>query len=197
MNNQAFGRRALRRRAAADGRSSILAWGLHHRRSGGGAYGRVSSRPLIDDMVAGTWCWFAKKLKPMSRRGLRSVGAGRWGLVALGWPCLRAHGQAMPPLSPRPDTAGMIAGATDIALVIDLPGENLLPWRWKSPEGYRPVHYNACTGPNEVIDQQAILRGLVAGNDLPSLPLPADAPPRSARCPPPPTRTMRGVFDNR
>jgi hypothetical protein len=65
-------------------------------------------------------------------------------------------------------------------LVIDLPGEeSVLTGLALAARGYRPVPvYNVCTGPNEVIDQKPILRGLVAGAaELVALRLPADAPP--------------------
>jgi hypothetical protein len=89
------------------------------------------------------------------------------------------------------------------ALVVDLPGlESIWTGLAMGARGYRPVPlYNACTGPNEVVEMKSIMQGLLTGAGyLGSLALPADAPPaflldanRMA-----PNRVIRpGDFDNR
>jgi hypothetical protein len=65
-------------------------------------------------------------------------------------------------------------------LVVDLPGlESVWTGLAMTRRGYRPVPlYNACTGPNEVVEMTPIMRGLRAGASyLASLTMPADASP--------------------
>jgi hypothetical protein len=69
---------------------------------------------------------------------------------------------------------------TKTVLVVDLPGlESVWTGLALTRRGYRPVPlYNACTGPNEVVEMTPIMRGLRAGAPyLASLPLATDAPP--------------------
>ncbi len=88
-------------------------------------------------------------------------------------------------------------------LVVDLPGEESVRTGLAlAGRGYRPVPlYNACTGPQEVIDQGPILRALRRGaTSLRTLTLAADAPPAfllDDRRMSPAGPMRPGAFDNR
>jgi hypothetical protein len=111
--------------------------------------------------------------------------------------------QQPPELPPVGDLSWAPAAASNPAIVLDVAGdESVRTGVVLAGHGYRPVPlYNACTGPNEVIDQLPILRGLQAGAAILAAPsLPAGAPPAflldALRLSP--SRPIGpGVFDNR
>ena len=129
--------------------------------------------------------------------------AGVWSLWAR--PVLFAQmSSAETPGAPvRLDVTWAPESGSNSALVLDLPGEDSVRTGLALAErGYRPVPlYNACTGPREVIDQQGILRELhVGAGYLPTMRLPADAPPAfllDALRLTPREPIAPGVFDNR
>jgi hypothetical protein len=110
---------------------------------------------------------------------------------------------SVPEHVPLPDVSWTPDATTNAVLVLDLPGEESVHTGLAvAARGYRPVPlYNACTGPNEVIDQQGIMRGLCYGaNVLPALGLSTAAPPAflidALRLTP--GQTIKpGLFDNR
>jgi hypothetical protein len=101
------------------------------------------------------------------------------------------------------DVSWAPAASDRVVLVVDLPGDEAV-WTGLSlvPRGYRPVPmYNACWGPNEVIDQGPIVWALRAGAPfLARQTLRAEAPPAfllDASRARPKGPVAPGDFDNR